>query len=128
MTFDFEKMLVYQKSLEALDLAVAISKLIPRGHRQFADQLNRAASSVCLNIAESAGEFKPIEKARFYRMALRSASESCSIVQILNRLKIIKQQDFDTAYYSFASTGKMLTKLIVVVVKREDSKRNAKNR
>ena len=123
MTFDFEKMLVYRKSLEALDLAVDISNKIPRGHRQFADQLNRSASSVCLNVAEGAGEFKPIEKARFYRMALRSASESCSIIQILCRLKFIKQQEFDIAYHTFCSTGKMLTKLISPVEKREDSKR-----
>ena len=128
MTFDFEKMLVYQKSLEALDLAVVISNKIPRGHRQFADQLNRAASSVCLNISEGAGEFKPIEKARFYRMALRSASESCSIVQILHRLRIIKRQEYETAYYCFNSTGKMLTKLISVVEKREEPKRSAKKR
>ena len=119
MTFDFEKMLVYRKSLEALDSAVKISESIPRGNRHYADQLKRAASSVCLNIAEGAGEFKPLEKARFYRMALRSASESSSVIQILFRLNFIRQSEFEPAYHFFCSTGKMLTKLISSVEKRE---------
>ena len=70
MVFDFEKMLVYRKSLVALDQAGKISESIPRGHRQFADQLNRAASSVCLNISEGVGEFKRQKKVRFYRIDL----------------------------------------------------------
>ena len=34
-----------------------------------ADQLQRAATSIPLNIADGAGEFSASEKARFYRMA-----------------------------------------------------------
>ncbi len=118
MVFDFEKMEVYKQSLAALDVAVSIAEQIPRGHRQFADQLKRAASSVCLNTAEGAGEFKAAEKARFYRIALRSASESTSIVQILHRLKLIKYQVYIEAYDRFCRTAKMLTKLISSVEKR----------
>lgn len=118
MVFDFEKMNVYKQSLEALDMAVLIADKIPRGHRQFADQLKRAASSVSLNTAEGIGEYKPQEKAGFYRMALRSVSESCSIVQILYRLKMLEPVLYDDAYARFAATAKMLTKLIASVEKR----------
>ncbi len=120
MVFDFEKMKVYRESVEALDLSVHIATQIPRGYRSLADQLKRAASSVSLNTAEGIGEFKPREKVRFYRMALRSASESCSIVQILRRLQIIDQQTYNKAYLHFTSTAKMLTKLIGSVERRTD--------
>lgn len=118
MVFDFEKMEVYRKSLVSLDKAVAIAEIIPRGHRQFSDQLKRAASSVSLNIAEGVGEFKSKEKARFYRIALRSVSESCSIIQILYRLKLIEHSQYIEAYDNFSSTAKMLTKLISSMNKR----------
>lgn len=116
--FDFEKIDAYKCSLIALDSAVAISEDIPRGHRQFADQLNRAASSVCLNISEGVGEFKPLEKVRFYRMALRSISESVSVVQILHRLKIIDEEEYLKIYHQFTRTSKVLTKLIQSVERR----------
>jgi four helix bundle protein len=87
VVFDFEKMDVYRQSLEVLDLAVAVADLVPRGQRPLADQIKRAASSISLNTAEGIGEFKPAEKARFYRMALRSASETTAILQITLRLK-----------------------------------------
>jgi four helix bundle protein len=47
------------------------------------DQLDNAASSVVANIAEGAGEFSGKEKARFYRMARRSAVEIAAWVEIV---------------------------------------------
>lgn len=116
--FDFEKMEVYQKSLHSLDLSILIAEQLPRGHKHLSDQLKRAASSVCLNISEGVGEFKPREKARFYRMALRSASESCSVVQICCRMKLIGPRQYQDIYDSFARVSKMLTKLISSVESR----------
>jgi four helix bundle protein len=51
-----------------------------------ADQLERAAVSIALNIAEGAGEFAAREKARFYRIARRSATEAAVILDVVNRL------------------------------------------
>jgi len=56
---DHEKLHVYQTALDFLALADALIATLPRGHAYLADQLYRAASSVCLNIAEGAGEFSP---------------------------------------------------------------------
>jgi four helix bundle protein len=47
--------------------------------------LRRASASIVLNIAEGAAEFRPREKARFYRMALRSASEAAATLDLLRR-------------------------------------------
>ena len=47
------------------------------------DQLRRAVASIPLNIAEGAGEFAPADKARFYRMARRSATETAAVLDVL---------------------------------------------
>jgi four helix bundle protein len=77
---DHENLDVYHVAIELLPEAVRIADEFPRGYSWLADQLRRAATSICLNIAEGAGEFSGKEKARFYRMAKRSATESAAIL------------------------------------------------
>ena len=48
----------------------------------------------------------------FYRMALRSASETGAILQIIRRLKIINDPSYQTFYEALTRVSKMLTKLI----------------
>ena len=77
---DHENLDVYHVAIEFLPAANRIADAFPRGYSWLADQLRRAATSICLNIAEGAGEFSGKEKARFYRMAKRSATESAAIL------------------------------------------------
>ena len=118
MVFDFEKMNVYKLSLEMLDYSTNLAESIPRGHKHLSDQLKRASSSVYLNISEGVGEFKPKEKARFYRMALRSTSETCAIIQICNRMKMIDKQQYQIIYDVLTRVSKMLTKLVSAMENR----------
>ena len=85
MSFDHERMDVYRCALDVLDLCDAILEQMPPGRAHLRDQLDRAATSIVLNIAEGAGEFSPDEKRRFYRIARRSACESAAILHILTR-------------------------------------------
>jgi four helix bundle protein len=62
---------------------------LPRGRAYLADQLQRAATSIALNIAEGAGEFSTNDKARFYRIAKRSATESAAILHVCERLALV---------------------------------------
>lgn len=121
MAFDFEKMDVYKLSLKAIDGCLEIIDKMPRGNSNLADQLRRAISSVSLNISEGSGEFKPREKARFYRIALRSVSESGSILQIGYRLKIIDDSRYRDAYSLLTLIAKMLTKLAIAMDQRDTS-------
>jgi len=66
-----------------------IQELMPAGRAHLKDQLDRAGTSIVLNIAEGAGEFSRAEKQRFYRMARRSATESAAILDILERRKAL---------------------------------------
>jgi four helix bundle protein len=72
--FDHEKLDVYRAGIELVILIDQIVEHLPRGRAYLADQLQRAGSSVPLNIAEGAGEYSGNEKIRFYRMAKRSAT------------------------------------------------------
>jgi four helix bundle protein len=52
--FPHEKLDVYRVALEMVALATAVAARIPRGHRNVADHLQRAASNTVLLLAEGA--------------------------------------------------------------------------
>ena len=70
---DHEKLDIYQHALAFVATAHQIGDELPGKRGDLGDQLRRASTSIALNIAEGAGEFAPREKARFYRIARRSA-------------------------------------------------------
>ena len=78
---------MYNVAIEFVALADLADEL-PRGRAYLADQLRRACTSVVLNIAEGAGEFAGAEKARFYRMAKRSATECAAVLSVCRRLAL----------------------------------------
>jgi four helix bundle protein len=57
MTFQFEKLLVYQKSVDFADAVCTATEPFQRGYGFLVDQLNRAAQSISSNIAEGNGRF-----------------------------------------------------------------------
>ncbi len=77
---DFERLDCYKVALQLTTLA---SRLVPSGHCALRDQLDRAAASVPLNIAESAGRCSPADKAHFIAIARGSAMECGAIVDVL---------------------------------------------
>ena len=55
--FDHERLDVYRLALEFVVVASDVAERMPKGRAYLADQLQRAATSIVLNIAEGAGEF-----------------------------------------------------------------------
>lgn len=87
--FDFESLKVYQKSLEYADFVYRIAKTFPSEERySLADQFKRAATSVCLNIAEGSGGTKA-EFTQFLKISRRSARECIAITEIAYRQSFI---------------------------------------
>lgn len=86
--FDHEGMEVYRRALAFVRVANEIRARLPPGRAALADQLDRAAVSIPLNIAEGAGEFARREKARFYRIARRSATECAAILDVVRELQL----------------------------------------
>ena len=109
--FDHERLDVYQVSIKFLTNAEEIAKNLPKGRSYIADQLRRASLSVVLNIAEGAGEYSKNEKIRFYRMALRSATECVAILDVCKTLKIIESEMLTNSRYQLVRVISMLVKM-----------------
>ena len=109
--FDHEKWDVYQAALDFVILASEIVEQLPRGKAYIADQLQRAGTSIPLNIAEGAGEHSLSEKARFYRMAKRSATECASILDVCKRLKLLDENEYSRGRELLLRIVAMLTKM-----------------
>ncbi len=58
MAFAFEKLLVYQKSVDFADSICQLTESFPRGYGFLVDQINRASLSIAANIAENDLAFK----------------------------------------------------------------------
>ena len=88
---------VFGVALDPVAILDELAEELPDGRAYIRDQLRRAANSVALNIAEGAGEFAPAEKARFYRMARRSATECAGQVIVCRRLGLTDAPRVDGA-------------------------------
>jgi four helix bundle protein len=109
---DFEKLDCYQAALQFGTLS---ARLVPRGHRELRDQLTRAALSISLNIAESAGRTSPADKARFFSIARGSAMECAAIIDVLLSSAITPIGLCREARRLLIRMVQMLTKLEAVV-------------
>ena len=109
--FDHEKLEVYQVAVRFVALANDVVEALPRGRGYLGDQLQRAATSVPLNIAEGAGEHSGSEKARIYRIARRSATESAAILDVCRQLALITPERYAAGRELLLRIVSMLTKL-----------------
>ncbi len=109
--FDHEKWDVYKVALDMVILISEIVDQLPRGKAYLADQLQRAGTSIPLNIAEGAGEYSFSEKARFYRIAKRSATECASILDVCERLRILDENVYLQGRDLLLRIVSMLTKM-----------------
>jgi four helix bundle protein len=76
--------------------------------------MRRATGSIVLNIAEGAGEFSKLEKARFYRMARRSALELSGALDVVERFAGIER----TALQPLDSLLDEIAAMLTTIVKR----------
>ncbi|HEX6848038.1 MAG TPA: four helix bundle protein [Chitinophagaceae bacterium] len=109
MAFKFEKLIVWQKSLDLSDEVNQLTKDFPKDELYvLASQIKRAADSVSLNIAEgSTGQSNP-EFAGFLGIALRSNIEVVGCIYLAQRRGYIMQEKFDKIY-------KMCEEILVMI-------------
>jgi len=97
MLSSFRKLVVYQRAMDALVRVNQLCLRLPREFLFVAWQARRAASSVILNTTEGAAEDRPLEKARMYRLARRSAWETQAALEIGVRLDVFDPHDVSVA-------------------------------
>jgi len=89
---DHERLEVYGVAIQFVALADGLVEGLPRGRSYLGDQLQRAATSITLNIAEGAGERSGADKARFYRFAKRSATECAAVLDVCRTLNLAGEE------------------------------------
>lgn len=116
MFLDHEKLDVYHVAVEFVIVADGIVEHLPRGRGYLSDQLQRAALSIPLNIAEGAGEYSIDEKIRFYRIAKRSATECAGILNVCQRLQLVEEK-------RYALGRELLIRLVSMLIKMAQKSR-----
>lgn len=88
--FDHEKLRVYQ---EALRFAEFLESLLERAKKSspLHDQLDRARTSILLNIAEGNGRYTAADRCRFFDMARGSVLECAAGLDLLAIKKLISK-------------------------------------
>ena len=79
-----ERLHAYAVALDFYRVVKAIRRDLPRGLGPIADQLSRAAQSLCLNLAEGAASRFPDVKRRHWAIASGSAAECAAALDILD--------------------------------------------
>ena len=86
MSYKFQKLEVYQIALDYVDKIYRLSRELPASEKyNLQNQLERAATSIVLNIAEGSTGQSNIEQRRFLGLALRSYLETVACFDIIER-------------------------------------------
>ena len=109
MAFKFEKLRVWEMAIDlTFEVNILVKKFPSDEKYVLAQQMQRAADSVALNIAEgSTGQSNP-EFKKFLGYSIRSGIEVVSCLYIGKKREIINEDDFRGLYESYES---LITKL-----------------
>ena len=80
--FDHEKLNVYQASIEFVSWAEVLIESLPKSLAA-TNQLERASTSISLNIAEGNGKFTEADRCKFFDIARGSALECAACLDVL---------------------------------------------
>ncbi len=81
-TFDHEKLTVYQEAIRFVTWADGVLETLPKGLAAH-DQLDRASTSIPLNIAEGNGKYTAPDRCRYFDTARGSALECAACLDVL---------------------------------------------
>src|SRR5215831_2548755 len=110
--FSFEKLDVWQKSIDFADLVYKATRAFPDDERfGLTSQMRRVAVSVSANIAEGSSRFSKTDFAPFIEIATGSAFEVVSQSFVPRREGFLKEDDFKKLYAAAEEQGRMLSGL-----------------
>jgi four helix bundle protein len=109
--FDHEKLNVYRRSLGFVAWAAGISEKIP-AKLSALGQLDRAATSIPLNIAEGNGRHTPADRCRFFDIARGSALECAAAADVLVAKRVLGESEAEPGKAVLAEIVSMLVGLI----------------
>ena len=75
-------------------------------------QIRRASTSICLNIAEGAGSISQLKFAQYLYNSLGSCKEVECCIMLSNKLDYVNDEDYKEIHTDSIRIGKMLNNLI----------------
>ena len=109
MGFKFEKLDVWQKSLDLSHRVHELTKSFPREELYvLTSQIKRAADSVVLNISEGSTGQTNAEFRQFLSYAIRSNVEVVACLYLAQRRSLIQDAEFKRLYSESENIVKML--------------------
>jgi four helix bundle protein len=118
MSFSFEKLHVYQKSIDFADRICATTEEFPRGYGFLVDQLNRASLSIAANIAEGNGRFTKPDRKNFFGIARGSVQECVPLLELAARRNLLSYEAHQELKAQLEEIARMLSGLINGLGKR----------
>lgn len=95
--YKFQRLNVYQLGLDYVSAMYALTKRLPRTEdMNLRSQLQRAATSIVLNIAEGSTSQSDAEQTRFLGLALRSLMECVACLDLVERHKYAPTEELTT--------------------------------
>ena len=112
MSFRFEKLEVWHKSIAFADCVCLITRGFPDSERfGLVTQMRRAAVSISSNIAEGSGRGSDKDFARFLEISYGSLMETISQTHIAKRQEFVKQEVFNEIHILADELTRMLSGL-----------------
>lgn len=111
MKFKFEELRVYQESINFVTLIFSTTKKWPAPYKfSLADQLQRAALSICLNIAEGSGRTSK-DFQHFLSVSRGSCYECIAVITVAKQEKLLTDTVHEMLYSKLFVMAKMLSAL-----------------
>lgn len=120
MAFAFEKLIVYQKSVDFADRICALTEALPRGYGFLSDQINRASLSIAANFAEGNGRFTKSDRRNFFIIARGSIQECVPLLELARRRSLIDEKQHSAVKDQLEENSRMLSGLIANIDEREE--------
>ena len=109
--FDHEKLDVYQAAIKFVTWSSDLLEELPKGLAVH-NQLDRATTSIPLNIAEGNGKYTPADRCRYFDNARGSALECAACLDVLVARKRIETSVADEGKVVLVEIVSMLVGLI----------------
>jgi four helix bundle protein len=109
--FDHEKLIVYQEAIKFIAWSEEFSQTITKNVAA-KDQMDRAATSIALNIAEGNGKFSVKDRCRFFSIACGSAVECAACLDVFVARRLASDQDIKSGKERLRGIVSMLVVLM----------------